>query len=99
MISTWGLHAGGGLNWTGRRDAAADTLSVPGTIITAKLPSYVTVDAMISYPVTDNLTLQLNAYNLGNAFYYADSYFTRPGENHAVPGAGRTFLLTAGLSL
>jgi catecholate siderophore receptor len=54
---------------------------------------------MISYPVTDNLTLQLNAYNLGNEFYYATSYDTWPNENHAVPGAGRTFLLTAGLSL
>ena len=25
--------------------------------------------------------------------------FTRPNENHAVPGAGRTFLLTASLGL
>jgi catecholate siderophore receptor len=94
-----GLHIGGGLNWTGSREAGADNLSIPGTIITSHLPSYVTVDAMVSYQVTDYLTLQLNAYNLGNEFYYATSYDTRPNENHAVPGAGRTFLLTAGLSL
>ena len=54
---------------------------------------------MLAYPVTDNFKLQLNAYNLANTFYYATSYFTRPGENHTLPGAGRTFLLTAGLSL
>jgi catecholate siderophore receptor len=94
-----GLHIGGGLNWTGPRDAQADALSSPGAVLTTHLPSYVTVDAMISYPVTDYFTLQLNAYNLGNEFYYATSYNARPQENHAVPGAGRTFLLTAGLSL
>ena len=93
------LHIGCGLNWTGARQTGADNLSVPGTILTSRLPSYVTIDAMISYPVADYLTLQLNAYNLGNEFYYATSYDTRPNENHAVPGAGRTFLLTAGLSL
>ena len=54
---------------------------------------------MLAYPVNDNFKLQLNAYNLGNEFYYATSYDARPQENHAVPGAGRTFLLTAGLSL
>lgn len=94
-----GVEAGFGLNWVGERDAAADTLSQPGTILTAHLPSYVTVDAMLSYPVNDNFKLQLNAYNLANTFYYATSYFTRPGENHTQPGAGRTIMLTAGLSL
>ena len=45
---------------------------------------------MLAYPVNDNFKLQLNAYNLANTFYYATSYFTRPGENHTQPGAGRT---------
>jgi catecholate siderophore receptor len=94
-----GLKLGAGVNWTGRRDAGSDTLSFPGQIITAKVPSYVTADAMVSYPVADNFSLQLNIYNLANAFYYATSYDTRPNENHVAPGAGRTFLLTAGLSL
>jgi catecholate siderophore receptor len=94
-----GLKLGAGLNWTGRRDAGADTMSVPGQIITDKVPSFVTADAMASYPVNDNFVLQLNVYNLANEFYYADSYFVRPVENHAIPGAGRTLLLTAELSL
>jgi catecholate siderophore receptor len=94
-----GMEAGLGLNWVGQRDAAADTLSQPGTILIARLPSYVTVDTMLAYPINDNFKLQLNAYNLVNTFYYSTSYDTRPDENHTQLGAGRTIMLTAGLSL
>ncbi len=94
-----GLKTGLGLNWTGHREAGADTLSDPGQIVTATLPSYVTVDAMIAYPVTDELSFVLNGYNLANTFYYANSYFSSPEENHVEPGTGRTFLLTANVSL
>jgi catecholate siderophore receptor len=83
------------MNWMGHRQAAADTMSDPGQILTVSLPSYVTFDAMVSYPVSDRLSLVLNGYNLANTFYYANSYFTTPEENHVVPGTGRTFLLTA----
>ena len=89
-----GLKTGFGVNWLGRRSAAADTASVPGTIITAQLPSYVTLDAMVAYPVTDKFSLALNGYNLANTFFYTNSYFSSPMENHVVPGVGRTFLLT-----
>jgi catecholate siderophore receptor len=93
-----GLKTGFGVNWLGRRAAAADVDSDPGTIITASIPSYVTLDAMIAYPVTEKLSLILNGYNLANTFYYTNSYFTSPMENHVVPGVGRTFLLTANYS-
>lgn len=93
-----GLKTGIGINWLGRRSAATDPGSDPGTIITAQIPSYVTVDALVAYPVTDKLSLALNGYNIANSFYYTDSYFTSPMENHVVPGAGRTFLLTANYS-
>ena len=39
-----------------------------------------------------------HGYNLTDEYYFANSYFTRPGENHTVPGAGRTLLLTATIS-
>ncbi|HUO01606.1 MAG TPA: TonB-dependent receptor, partial [Rhizomicrobium sp.] len=94
-----GWKLGGGLNWMGEREIAADTASFPGQIITATSPSYMTFDAMVAYPVTDKLNLTLNAYNLANTFYYANAYFTTPMENHIVPGTGRTFLLTANYSL
>jgi outer membrane receptor for ferric coprogen and ferric-rhodotorulic acid len=54
---------------------------------------------MIAYPVTDKLNLVLNGTNLANTFYYTDSYFTTPQENHVMYGTGRTFLLTANYSL
>jgi catecholate siderophore receptor len=97
FASGWKL--GGGLNWTGPRFAGVDSLSAPGTLLADKIPAYVTVDAMLAYPVTENLSLALNGYNLANTHYYANSYFTTGAENHLVPGAGRTFLLTASYSL
>lgn len=94
-----GWNLGGGVNWMGHRQIAADAASFPGQIITASLPSYVTLDAMIAYPVTDRLSLVLNGYNLANAFYYTNAYDTTPQENHVMLGSGRTFLLTANYSL
>jgi len=94
-----GLKTGFGVNWTGHRQIGADTMSAPGTTIIVSLPSYVTLDAMVSYPINDKLNLTLNGYNLANTFYYANAYFTTPSENHVQPGTGRTFLLSANLSL
>jgi catecholate siderophore receptor len=88
------LTLGTGLNYVGRRDAGTDNLTIPGSVIVAKVPAYVTWDAMVEYKLNDQLELQLNGYNLTDAYYFANSYFTRPGENHTVPGAGRTLLLT-----
>ena len=93
-----GLKTGLGLNWLGRRGIGADTASQPGTTLTVSTPSYVTIDAMVAYPVTDRLSLALNGYNLANTFYYTDAYYTTPMENHVTPGVGRTFLLTANYS-
>ncbi len=50
---------------------------------------------MASYKLSRQLTLQLNGYNLANKFYYANAYWSSTTENHVVPGAGRTLLLTA----
>jgi catecholate siderophore receptor len=94
-----GLRAGGGLNYVGQADAGTDNATVPGTIQVVHVPSHVTLDAMIGYRISDTLTIQLNGYNLADEYYFVNSYFTRPGENHTVPGAGRTFLLTIGASL
>ena len=94
-----GLRLGAGLNYLGERAAGFDTDTVPGTVLIARIPSYVTVDAMVGYKLTDNVDLQLNGYNLANRYYYTSSYYSSGGENHVVPGEGRTFLLTANISL
>ena len=94
-----GLHLGFGLNYIGERLAGTDNLLNPGTISIPSVPGYVTLDAAIAYRVNRRVTLQLNGLNLTDEFYYANSYFTRPYENHTVPGPGRTLLLTARVSL
>jgi catecholate siderophore receptor len=80
------LKVGAGLNWLDRRAADVDN--------TAHVPGYVTFDAMVGYQVSKHFGVQLNGYNLANRYYYANSYFSSPVENHVLPGAGRTGLLT-----
>ncbi|MDI3308455.1 MAG: TonB-dependent siderophore receptor [Acetobacteraceae bacterium] len=81
-----GFQIGGGLSYIGRR--YADTAN------TNKVPGYVRYDAALSWQPQEGplqgLRLQLNALNLGDTRFYESVY---PG--HAVPGAGRTFILTA----
>ncbi len=79
------LTFGAGINHLGRR--AADASGV------AFIPGYVTFDAMASYAVSPHVTVQLNAYNLGDRFYYANAYYSSAVENHVVPGPGRTVTL------
>ncbi len=82
--SPWKI--GGGLNYLGRRTADVDD--------TTHVPGYVTADAMVSYRVNPHLTVQVNGYNLTDTYYFANSYFSSPEENHVVPGAGRTLLVS-----
>jgi len=94
-----GFRFGGGLNYLGRVSAGTDNATVPGSIVVAHVPSHVTFDAMAAYKINDTLNVQINGYNLADDYYYVNSYFTRPGENHTVPAAGRTFLLSLNASL
>ena len=80
------LKVGAGLNWLDRRPADVDN--------TAHVPGYVTFDAMVGYQINKHFGVQLNGYNLANRYYFTNSYFSSPVENHVVPGAGRTGLLT-----
>jgi catecholate siderophore receptor len=94
-----GLKLGAGANYLGRVSAGTDNMTVPGSIVVAHVPSHVTFDAMAGYQLSDTLGVQLNGYNLTDKYYFANSYFTRPGENHTAPAPGRTFLLTVNASL
>ena len=82
--SPW--KVGAGFNYLDRRAADINNL--------AHVPGYVTFDAMAHYQVNKQLSVQLNGYNLANKYYYANSYYSSPVENHVVPGAGRYALLT-----
>lgn len=59
-------------------------------VVENALSSYWLVDVMASYPLTDSITLRLNASNVTDEFYV-----DRIGGGHYVPGAGRSAYLTA----
>jgi catecholate siderophore receptor len=82
---TW--KVGGGVIHMGQR--YADTYN------TASVPSYIVLNGMVSYRVNQHFDLQLNLNNITNKLYYNGVYYTEVDENHAVPGPGRTLLLTA----
>jgi catecholate siderophore receptor len=86
-----GWEAGAGCNWLGRR--FADNAGA------ASVPSYVVWNAMLSYRVTHSVALQLNGFNLFNRNYFVSSYYTGAAENHVIPGAGRSLMLSIRLSL
>ncbi len=82
---TW--KVGGGATYMSQR--FADTYN------TAGVPGYVFLDGMVSYRVNAHLDFQVNLNNIANKLYYNGVYYTEVDENHAVPGPGRTLLVTA----
>jgi catecholate siderophore receptor len=84
-------EAGIGGNWLDRRYADfAGQVTIPG---------YVVWNAMVSYKVSQSFALQLNALNLFNRFYLDAPYYTSVAENHVIPGAGRSGMLSVRMSL
>jgi catecholate siderophore receptor len=82
---------GGGGNWlSGRYADSAEAAYVPG---------YVVWNAMAAYRLSSKLRFQLNGSNLFNKLYYGGLYYTSVSENHAIPGPGRSVLLSVHLSL
>jgi len=55
--------------------------------------SYTTYDMMIGYRINDAVRLRLNGYNLSDK-----DYVGTVGGGHYIPGAARTFMLSADLS-
>jgi catecholate siderophore receptor len=87
--SSW--EVGAGCNWLGRRFADSGG--------TASMPSYVVWNAMLAWRVTHNVALQLNGFNLFDRRYFVASYYTGAAENHVIPGAGRSVMLSVRLTL
>lgn len=76
--------AGAGVNYVG--DRFADPTN------TVTLPSYTTMDAMVSYKIK-GFDLQLNIYNIFDKEYIASAHSSLP--NSLLPGAPRSATLTA----
>ena len=78
---------GGGLTAVSHRYADTEN--------TASVPSYVFFDAMAAYAVNEHLKLQVNLNNVTDALYFTGVYYAHPDENHVLPSAGRTVIVTA----
>src|SRR4029077_19315288 len=81
------LSIGGGGQLIGERTASSTVPTDPVTGRVKQAPGYVVFNAMLGYPVAEHIDLQMNAYNLANAYYYDQLH---PG--HIVPGPGRSLL-------
>lgn len=79
----WDLKLGAGMQYVSARYYADNNIG--------KMPSYTVFDAMASYPVTDNVEVQLNGYNIFDKKYLDKAH---GGGAHAIPGAGRTVVLS-----
>jgi catecholate siderophore receptor len=77
-----------GTNFVSSRTASSTVPNDPITGLLKQVPSYWTFNAMAEHPITEHLTLQANAYNLANRYYYDELH---PG--HIVLGPGRSLLI------
>ena len=88
----FGLTLGGGARYVDSQlrsaNAAAPTTNV------AQLPSYTVFDAMASYEISKNLSLQLNVYNLADKFYVQS---VNNGGSRYTLGQPRSAFLSANL--
>jgi catecholate siderophore receptor len=91
LWSTW--EPGGG--WKAGAGATCMSGRYADTYNTASVPSYVLFNAMVSYRVNAHLEFQVNLNNVADKLYYNSVYYSAVDESHAVPGPGRTLLVTA----
>ena len=75
------FEVGGGVQYVGDR--------FNNNTSTRIAPGYWLYDAMVSYDITERLTLRLNGTNLAD-----EKYIDRVGGGHFIPGAGRSVALT-----
>src|SRR5690606_25165773 len=88
LPSVPGLTIGGGARYV---DTVARSSNVnASTTNVVAVPDYWVVDAMVSYDVTKNLSLQLNIYNLFDKEFIAS---VNNGGSRYIPGQERNALL------
>jgi catecholate siderophore receptor len=81
------LTIGGGGNYVDSRTASSTVPLDPTTHLQKQVPGYVVLNAMGRYSLTDNLSFQVNVFNLANR-----SYIDEIHPAHIVPGAGTSGL-------
>jgi catecholate siderophore receptor len=90
--NTWRLpkhwEAGFGSNLVTSRTASSTVPLDPVTGLVKKVPGYIVFNAMLEHPINEHLSIQANAYNLANRYYYDELH-----PAHIIPGPGRSVLL------
>jgi catecholate siderophore receptor len=82
-----GLEIGGGISYVSSRAAASTPVAGSNIIETA--PGYWTMQLMAKYPITPNISAQVNITNVTNTYYYDELH---PG--HIIIGPARAALFT-----
>jgi catecholate siderophore receptor len=86
------LSFGGGVRHTSEQKRVVDPGASMATQNTPGIPAYTVADAMASYKVNKNVSLQLNVYNLFDRFYVGT---LNNGGSRATIGLPRSAQLTA----
>jgi catecholate siderophore receptor len=84
----WKFTTGCGSQFVDRRTASTTAPTDPVTGFVKQIPSYWLFNAMVSHPLNERVSLQLNLYNLANRKYFDEIH-----PAHIVPGAGFTALV------
>lgn len=79
---------------TNNPDSVNPTTGQVGMTNVYKVGDYTLLDAMIAYQATDNVTVQLNGYNLSDEKYFAA---INNGGSRYIPGTSRSYLLSLNL--
>ena len=85
----FGITVGGGIRYMGDLHRGTDNVANDTPVYAG---GYMVADAIVSYEVTRQLSLRLNAYNLGDKQYIAS--INKSGFRYT-PGTPRTFLFSA----
>lgn len=87
-----GWTIGGGMRYVDSQVRSANAVQAATNV--AQLPSYTVYDAMASYEINKNLSLQLNIYNLADKFYVQS---LNSGGSRFVLGQPRSAFVAANL--
>jgi catecholate siderophore receptor len=90
----WKVQIGTGINVVSSRYAATTPTTAGGVNFFKEAPGYWTLQAMAKYPLTEQVDLQVNLYNLTDNKFYDQLH-----PSHVVPGGGVTGLFTVSFKL
>lgn len=88
-VLPFGVTVGGGARYVDTQARQINNTPVPGGVF--EVPDYTVVDLFASYNVTQNVGLQLNAYNVADKFYVA--MINNSGQRYSA-GTPRSYLLS-----